>query len=129
MSEPVVIRSNRDDGGELRLSPLDRYTILAEFTGPVVNSSVRVAALSSSDLLPYFDDLARHWDGWKGAKTWESLEGQMKLECTRDALGHLFLRVTLRDSLGGAEWLAWGVLQLPGPEAPAVGEAAGRAFA
>jgi len=129
MSEPVVIRSNRDDGGELRLSPLDRYTILAEFTGPVVNASVRVAALSSSDLLPYFDDLARHWDGWKGAKTWESLEGQMKLECTRDALGHLFLRVTLRDSLGGAEWLAGGIIQLAAGELEQLAKSARRVFA
>ena len=129
MTEPLVIRSSRDAGGELRLSPLDRYTFLAEFSGPVVNAAVRVTVLSTSDVLPYFDDLARHWDGWNGAKTWESLERQMKLECTRDALGHLFLRVTLRDSLGGADWLAGGVLQLAAGDLEQLAKSARRAFA
>jgi hypothetical protein len=78
----------------------------------MVNASVDAYVLSPLDIVPFFDDLANHWRGWEGAKIWGSLEGQLKLACTRDKLGHLFLRVTLQDNLGAADWLAGATLEL-----------------
>lgn len=44
-----------------------------------------------------FVDMARDWRGWNGAKTWEDLEGRVKLKAECDRLGHTKLFVELVD--------------------------------
>ena len=61
----------------------------------------------------FFDDLGVHWwTGWEGTKTYESLERQLTISATRDVVGHVALRVSMRDGMGGANWLAEATLYL-----------------
>src|SRR5688572_26973813 len=50
----------------------------------------------SPDISDFLQDLADNWRGWDGPKSWESAEGHLRLEATTDALGHIFMKVTLR---------------------------------
>ena len=49
----------------------------------------RVYAGAAPDLVAYFEDIAAHWTGWSGVRTWESLEHEFRLECASDHLGHI----------------------------------------
>ena len=52
-----------------------------------------------------FSEAARDWRGWQGAKVWESLEGELRLEMTTDRSGHVTLRARIRSSdRGYDEW-------------------------
>lgn len=47
------------------------------------------------DLAAYFSDLEAHWRGWRGSKTWQSMEGDLALDA-RHVDGHLKLHVIIR---------------------------------
>ena len=38
-----------------------------------------------------FEQMAIEWQGWKGEKTWGSLEGEFDLTATSDSTGHITL--------------------------------------
>ena len=71
------------------------------------------------DLADFFDRLARDWRGWDGAREWESLEGDLKIEA-KHIYGHVRLRVTVRRFLadwGNDGWSATGDLTIdPGEQ-------------
>lgn len=75
------------------------------------------------DLVDFFMKLERDWRGWDGVRTWESLEGDLRIEA-RHAYGHVQLRVTLRHSIavwGRAGWIATADLTVePGEQLSAV---------
>ena len=48
----------------------------------------------------FFEDIAMNWRGWRGEKRWESVEGDLKMACTSDPLGHINLEVELRSYAG-----------------------------
>ncbi|MEA2700296.1 MAG: hypothetical protein QOI66_4567 [Myxococcales bacterium] len=50
-----------------------------------------------------FAEAARDWKGWQGAKVWQSLEGELRLELRADHLGHVSLRAEIRSDPGGAD--------------------------
>ena len=58
------------------------------------------------DLADLFGRLEHDWRGWPGVRSWESVEGDLKVEA-RHEYGHVQLRVTLRRL--GAGWgnLGW----------------------
>jgi Family of unknown function (DUF6228) len=39
-----------------------------------------------------FDKLATQWSGWSGAERWCAMEGELEIEATSDALGHIKLQ-------------------------------------
>ena len=51
-----------------------------------------------SNLVRFFEDLARNWKGFAGKKEWSSLEGEFSLSCTSDNLGHFALEATIRNN-------------------------------
>jgi hypothetical protein len=51
-------------------------------------------------------DMADHWRGWDGEKKHESLEGHLRIVCTRDSVGHITARIRLRGDMMGANWVA-----------------------
>jgi hypothetical protein len=51
-------------------------------------------------LTNFFKELAENWKGFEGEKIWESLEGEFKLVCTSDSLGHFEIKATIRNNLG-----------------------------
>jgi len=62
----------------------------------------RVSAQLSTYLygppVKFFQDLARSWRGWDGVKTWEDLEHRLDLSATCDKIGHITLKVMMRDA-------------------------------
>ena len=52
----------------------------------------------------FFADLASQWRGWKEKKEKESLEHHLRITATIDSLGHVSLRVFLRDPFCGSDW-------------------------
>lgn len=71
------------------------------------------------DLVLFFEEIEREWRGWNGDRTWESLEGDLRIEA-RHAHGHVQLRVTLRHLVpdwGRSGWSATADLTVdPGEE-------------
>ncbi len=50
-----------------------------------------------SGLTRFFEYIAKCWKGWNGEKKWTSLEGELRLICTTDSLGHVSIEATLFD--------------------------------
>jgi hypothetical protein len=96
----------------LRLEVLER----SRASGKVEEVSVRLegpceAAVNVYDdhfesLAAFFRDLAEHWRGWEGSKSWESLEGELSLVASTDKAGHVRLQVTLMDLPAVERWRA-----------------------
>ena len=40
--------------------------------------------------------LEKDWRGWRGARSWTSMEGEMTVEARHDGRGHVSLAITLR---------------------------------
>lgn len=111
--EGVLRIKSARDSARLELSRVSSESIRAIFKSPVFDAAIaQVWLLSAEDPAAFFDDLASHWRGWKGEKSWASLEGQLSFRATCDSLGHIQLRVRLRDDFGRAEWTVEGTLEL-----------------
>lgn len=102
------VRSN--DGADLLIERDDSpdawwwsVTLTAEGAS---GSASRIDAESrhTPPLSSFFSDLARDWRGWDGAKTWDSIEGVLRLSATHDGIGHVSIRVTLQSSTSPDAW-------------------------
>jgi hypothetical protein len=74
-----------------------RVTIRSQY----MSAFTRVYAFDPFDynLTKFFKELAENWKGFDGEKVWESLEGEFKLACASDRLGHFGITVTIRNDL------------------------------
>ena len=72
------------------------------------------AVVSGPDNLPtsFFEELARSWRGWRGAKTWASYEKDLQFSAIADGKGHVFLRVNLAAGASDDQWRAQAELAL-----------------
>lgn len=97
-----------EDGGELEFS--EKEGLQLSDGSEYFRVSIKSKHLSShtnvyafdpydSNLVKFFEDLAEHWKGFDGEKSWNSLEGELKLTCTSDNLGHFLLEVTIRNNM------------------------------
>lgn len=112
------IRSTDDDGKLTIVGTVPRG--LTDYDGchfdvslvsTPLSASVRVYEIQPQNWSAFFQDLAANWKGWSGEKKMESLEGHLAVSATSDALGHISLRVKLRDIIPGtADWRAEGSL-------------------
>ena len=84
----------------------------ASLIGPVVNATVKVVDLGTPFVASFFQSLAVAWRGWNGSKMGSALEGQLTLQASSDATGHVSLRVILREDFGRSDWVAEGTLLL-----------------
>jgi hypothetical protein len=103
----------RDRDGTGSLSVMfdgnDEYWV-AVLSGQGVTARRRVYAYAPHGRFDrIFAEMAAAWRGWVGAKTWRSLESELELVCTRDAIGHVQIAVQLRMDMK-AEWRVRGVL-------------------
>jgi uncharacterized protein DUF6228 len=120
----VCVKSTRDSA-ELVLGPVrgddEPWYYRAALNGPVVTGTVEVYDHNAADLAQFFGELGEQWwSGWAREKTYRSLEGHLTLVASRDSLGHVYLKVTLREGMGGPEWLASGMLELEAGQLPHV---------
>jgi len=112
------IRSADDDGKLLLvgsvprgLTGYDGCHFDASLVSIPLSASVRVYDIQPQNWSAFFQDLAANWKGWSGEKRMESLEGHLAVSATSDSLGHVSLRVRLRDIIPGtADWCAEGTL-------------------
>jgi len=72
----------------------------------------RASAYLAPDLGDYFTNLAAHWKGWKGEKTWSTLEGEFELSASTDRLGHITLVFGLHQGFSGGGWKLQGEIEL-----------------
>jgi hypothetical protein len=76
---------------------------------------VHTYSMGFADLIDFFDGMARDWRGWRGVRTFSSLEGDLDLAATHD--GHVRLRVVLRQSTVQDGWTAEARLRVePGEQ-------------
>ena len=61
------------------------------------------AYTDGSGIARLFADAAKAWKGWHEAKTWESLEGELRIELSIDRLGHVTVAVRVRSDPGGSD--------------------------
>ncbi len=103
----VIIKCSKGKG-ELELSEQEglRKNSGSEYFRVTIRSqnmsgSTMVYAFDPFDysLTKFFEELAENWKGIDGEKVWTSLEGEFKLVCTSDSLGHFGIRVTIRNDL------------------------------
>jgi hypothetical protein len=126
--DAVSLRSSMD-AGELRLGPVryrgDAAWYRASLSGPVVNGAVEVRDRVPVPLARFLCDLGeKKGSGAIGEAHYTSLEGQLELSGTRDPLGHVFLKVVLREGRGGPEWMVSGILQLEAGQLAEIARAA-----
>jgi len=50
-----------------------------------------------------FQEAASEWRGWNGTKSWESLEGEFKIELTADKKGHITINIGINHDCGNPE--------------------------
>jgi hypothetical protein len=98
----TLCQPERGPSGEL-----DYFT--CHISGPSLDASARVYAYRCHGLVELFEGMARDWRGWTRAKEWESLEGELRLACSTDGLGHVRIIVSLRPSLYPDEWQVSGI--------------------
>jgi hypothetical protein len=83
--------------------PIDGFW--ARVTDQNLSAAIPVyAGYAPSHPAPLFADMARQWAGWSGELTWESLEGELAIRCTRDCVGHIFIRIELRSGQMPEDW-------------------------
>ncbi len=61
-------------------------------------------ATCMDDLIAFFDDLAAHWQGWDGTKSYESLERNLRLTARVDGTGHVLLTIELKSDHIDHHW-------------------------
>jgi uncharacterized protein DUF6228 len=63
-----------------------------------LSARVVVPDIVSNAWHEFFSGLAQHQKGWPDTRTFKSVEGHLRFDAKCDALGHVELVVTLRDS-------------------------------
>ena len=110
VSSDTTLRFDREDPREL--PGYDRCSFSVSLAGQPLSATVIVYDIQPQRWSQYFGELAANWQGWKGAKEHESLEGHLKLAATSDALGHIRVRALLRGIEVDSEWKAESSLYL-----------------
>jgi len=50
-----------------------------------------------------FQEAASEWRGWSGTKSWESLEGELRIELKADKTGHISMNVEINHDCGNPD--------------------------
>lgn len=78
-------------------SPLYDLIVILQARG--LNASTKIYnyhyAHGTQGFTSLFEDLAKNWRGWAGDKRWESIEGDLKLSCSSDSVGHIEILIEL----------------------------------
>ena len=136
MDSELEIRCVRSDSrlvfsGEIPrgLSGYDGCSYDVTLHGRPVSTTVTVYDIQPQDWYKFFNDLSRNWRGWSGEKSKASLEGHLRITATRDSLGHVSLRVVLRDDfVAGSNWRVEYTLTLEAGQLERLATQAGRFF-
>jgi hypothetical protein len=87
-------------------------SFLIEVKAYDVRAEARASTYMAEDLGKFFQSIADDWKGWKGSKSWSTLESELELAATSDSLGHVRLEFVLRKPHNGFQWELRGALEL-----------------
>lgn len=78
------------------------------FSSAALSASQRIWFNAGDDqqFVNLFCEMAQNWRGWEGAKDWISIEGDFRLTCTSDKLGHIQLELELVGRRTPEPWFA-----------------------
>lgn len=110
------------------LSEYDGCTFEVALEDRLLSASVAVYDIQPQSWSKFFASLARDWRGWSDEKSHESLEGHLRVSATSDSLGHVSLRVVLRDDFGGSNWRVEDTLFLEAGQLERIAKEAGQFF-
>src|SRR5262249_11621560 len=65
-----------------------------------VSAATWVRTLNGDGIVAWAADLAESYRGWDGARIWESLEHDLRIDATHDGPGHVSLRFLIRGPRG-----------------------------
>lgn len=118
MSEPFVLQI-RGGARWVIHSPQDPYgdgyvyTVATELHEEGMTAST-IAGIDGvfvdpqvTKLSAFVDALAADWQGWKGVRTWKSMDGELAIDARHDGRGYVSLGVTLREPGLDLDDTAW----------------------
>ena len=89
-------------GRVLRLSELTNESYVAEIQGVDLWATEAVTHYRGDALDEFLQNLARDWRGWKGERSWQSLEGMLALRASISTGGAVAFDISL--STRAYEW-------------------------
>jgi hypothetical protein len=84
--------------------PIDHFSIRVTNTNLDATARVYAPDPYCYSLGCLFREIAAEWRGWDGFKTWQSLEGELKVNCANDRRGHITIAVELRSGFYDLDW-------------------------
>jgi len=67
--------------------------VLVRLVGPGLDA---IRTVDPAGALPaFFAELAEDWQGWDGAREWFSMDGELRLVCYHDRIGHIEIEVSV----------------------------------
>jgi len=99
---PNLVLVDAQSGGTLQLSWAAASSVQVVLRLEALHASTVLRAVDDVGLRELMDELATHWQGWRGAREWASLEDDLRLRFTHDGAGLVNVGVTLRRFEGEA---------------------------
>ena len=82
----------------------DYFRVSVEGDGPQVTKGI-YAYTDSSGVADLFEACARDWTGWTDERSWQSIEGDLRLDVLSSRTGQVTIKVCIRDTGGTEDWL------------------------
>lgn len=107
-TDDVTLRSQT--GAQLRLSDPQRpcndaiVDYLVDFRAPGAQLQAAVTSYEGDGLPAFLEQLAHGYRGWEGIRSWRSLQGDLQVDATWNAGGHVDLTVSLRPGEHEPGW-------------------------
>ncbi len=102
MSEPIAVLSTTK-GDVLSFEVISRdageTVFLASVSAGFFSGKVEATTFVSGAPTLLFDEMAADWKGWKGEKSWQSIDGSLTLKAVSDSTGHVQLIVAMENFL------------------------------
>lgn len=99
MDEPFIEMLDLH-GSKLRITTTRITKSETEFRVSIEKSWAKAEIVTSTYVVgspvELFRDLAKHWQGWTGEKSWEDLGRRLTICATCNLTGHIYIRVTFR---------------------------------
>ena len=127
MENAATIKSV-SDGTRLTFSDFDGKSFSATMESAFFSGRVVVSTHISGPPSLLFDEMAREWRGWEQQKGWAALDDELRLTATSDHIGHIYLRVIMRDSGSQDGWQLEATLQFEAGQLEALAQAVAGVF-
>ena len=105
--DEIIIKSSKSSAS-IRFHDKHGEYFLTTVSSVDYSATIKVWSYTdSAHLVDLFQSMALDWRGWTGNRSWESIEGELHLDCSHDRLGHITLCTCLRMNDGVSD--AWSI--------------------